>query len=136
MNKKYDPDAVDRWIDMHASADKDIRLRTAMERSDKASAGIKRSETMKERWQDPDYQNKVLSGLHAAKNRLSEASKNLWKDPDYRNKNSRARIRRCKTPLGEFSSLEEATKAHGKKPCNRWIRSQIAKKVPGFEYLD
>jgi len=136
MNKKYDPDAVDQWIDMHASDDKDIKLRTAMERSDKISAGRKRSETMKLRWQDPEYQKIQSAGYDAAKKRMAKASSDLWQDPNYRSKQQKSRSRRCKTPLGVFNSLEEATKAHGKKPCNRWIRSQIAKKNPGFEYLD
>lgn len=136
MNKNYDPDAVDRWIDIHASEDKEIKLRTAMERTDKISAGKKRSETMLQKWQDPEYKKKQSSMHQAAKNRMAKASSNLWQDSEYRNKQQKSRSRRCKTPLGVFKSIEDATKAHGRKPCNRWIRNQINKCVPGFEYLD
>jgi hypothetical protein len=134
--KKYDPEAVDRWIDLHASEDKDIKLRTAMERSDKISAGKKRSETMKNRWQDLQYQQNVSTGLNKAKHHMQQVSSELWQDPSYRAKQAKSRSRKCQTPLGIFDSLEDATKAHNRPPCNRWIRNQIKKQVSGFRYLD
>jgi len=132
---EYNPDRVDQFIDSLASSDADLRRRTAMERTDKKSAGIKRSETMKNRWKNAEYIDRVKQGKANTKEKSAEITKNLWANQKFREKQLISRSRPCETPLGKFSSLEDATKAHGKKPCNRWIRRQIANQVPGFRYL-